>query len=544
VLYFLFRSLQIGLLLPTVGIALAVVRLVRPASGPGLLRWYLQTQGGVFVKLGQFLAMRYDLLSPAYCQELSKLLDRMPPLPVARILAVVEQDLGRPAAGLFASFDSEPLGSASIAQVHRATLPDGRDVAVKVMRPGIEREFDVDFRWMGFLATVLEEYLFFVNTGVADVMAEVVTLTREELDFRREIQNLEEMHRLLDADDIDHSAPAPIAELCGARTITMEFIDGVAVTDMIDALDAGDEARLATWAPMRITPERTARLILRSVLEQTMRHRLFQSDPHAANLIMRPDGSLGWLDFGILGWLDEKVWQQQYELREAVADERIHRAFEIVVAMFAPVPRASLRTFEPEVKAALRDWIRASRSQSASISDKSTGLFFLSIMSASRRAGIRMPMGLTRLFRAIIIADIVVLRLDPAIDWMPIVQGFLRDERERQAEAALRRPHDPRFAAEALQLVTRVVPSLLALSGWVERAMPELDREYRRQLTALEATVLILFRYGRIALLFVVLGLIISLVASPAPITDQRWAALLLSGVTVLVLTRLIRVFR
>src|SRR6188472_36654 len=123
--YFVLRSLRILILTPPFLVVFVPAALFRRPVAPSILRGYLQTCGGVFTKLGQFLAMRYDLLPVAYCQELAKLLDRLPPIPLAQIIAVIERDLGRPVTEVFASLDEEAIGSASLAQVHRATLPTG-----------------------------------------------------------------------------------------------------------------------------------------------------------------------------------------------------------------------------------------------------------------------------------------------------------------------------------------------------------------------------------------------------------------------------------
>ena len=116
---------------------------------PVVLRRYLQTCSGGFIKLGQILAMRYDLLPEEYCHELAKLLDQMPPVPLARIERIIAEDLGRPVAACFQALDAVPLGSASIAQVHAARLPSGEAVAVKVVRPGIARTLRVDMAYLG-----------------------------------------------------------------------------------------------------------------------------------------------------------------------------------------------------------------------------------------------------------------------------------------------------------------------------------------------------------------------------------------------------------
>ena len=120
--------------------------LLGPRAGPRILRWYLQSCGAAFVKFGQVLAMRYDLLPVEYCEELSKLLDSLPPAPASLIIPVVERDLGRPLAECFAEFELTALAAASIAQVHGAKLLNGESVVVKVLRPGNHERFEIDLR--------------------------------------------------------------------------------------------------------------------------------------------------------------------------------------------------------------------------------------------------------------------------------------------------------------------------------------------------------------------------------------------------------------
>ena len=218
-----------------------------------------------------------------------------------------------PVAQAFASLDPVAIGSASLAQVHRATLPGGEQVVVKVMRPDTERMFRTDFVYMNGYAWILG-HIPFIDRGIAGIIREVIELTSRELDFRREAQNMVEMRQLMLEDEIDHDAPLLYPRLSGAHTITMEYIEGVSISQMLHAVDERDTERLATWAEQNITPRRAAHLILRSVLEQTMHHRQFQADPHASNMIMRPGGTLSWLDFGVMGWLDERLWHQQLDV--------------------------------------------------------------------------------------------------------------------------------------------------------------------------------------------------------------------------------------
>jgi len=540
--YFVVRSFRILLLTPAFLLVFLPAAVLRRPSGPTVLRWYLQTCGGVFTKLGQFLAMRYDLLPVTYCQELSRLLDRLPPIPLARLVPVIERDIGRPVADAFANLDPVAIGSASLAQVHRATLPGGEQVVIKVMRPDTEHRFRTDFVYMRGYAWILE-HVPFIDRGIAGIIREVIALTSRELDFRREAQNMVEMRQLMLEDDIDHDAPLLYPRLSGAHTITMEFIEGVSISQMLRAVDAKDTQSLATWAEQNITPRRAAHLILRSVLEQTMHHRQFQADPHASNMIMRPGGTLSWLDFGVMGWLDERLWHQQLSLRVAIAEQRLQRAAEILVSMFAPVSRSQLERFEHDVKEDLRDWVRATRSPMATISEKSTGLLFLNVMRASQRAGMRIPTGLTSLIRTIMVADVITLRLDPDLDWLPSMQAFIREEQRRQAESLIRESLSLSYASDLMRLYLGAAPAALMLIDAANATVPRLTRLFGDEPSRLEQALLVFLRYLRLAGVMVALGGVAAWVTGTW--TDLFAAGLIGMGLlTAWVLNRVIRLYR
>ncbi|MBO0703233.1 MAG: AarF/ABC1/UbiB kinase family protein, partial [Candidatus Dormibacteraeota bacterium] len=291
-----------------------------PQRAPAVLRRYLQACGGGFVKLGQVLATRYDLLPEAYCDELAKLFDRVPPAPAAAIERVIADDLGRPLSQCFDDFDPRPLGSASIAQVHPARLISGVPVAVKVIRPGIVRTFRVDLAYLAAAGRFSSRFGVLTHLRLETMAHELSRLTREELDFHREARNAAFFHRRMAEDEIDHCAPRVYFDLCGPRVITMERVQGVPMTELLAAVQHDDRTRLDEWAALGIRPRRTARLLLRSVLQQTMQYRVFNADPHPANLILKAGGALAWLDFGMVGWLDEQTWGQQFRLQAAVAN--------------------------------------------------------------------------------------------------------------------------------------------------------------------------------------------------------------------------------
>ncbi len=224
-IWYALRSIVVATVTLVVIPTFLVVRLLRPTLGPRLLRAYLQWCGGGFLKLGQVLAMRFDMLPGPYYRELMKLLDEVPPMPLKRVRAILADELGDRAAALL-DFESRPLGSASIAQVHGARLPDGAEVVVKVMRPGVAARMRIDMLNLQVLARLAQLLGAFGGRDIVGLVVEVSRLAAEELDFRREAFQIDLMHARLAGDALDHRAPRVYFDYSRARVITMERVRG------------------------------------------------------------------------------------------------------------------------------------------------------------------------------------------------------------------------------------------------------------------------------------------------------------------------------
>jgi ubiquinone biosynthesis protein len=265
------------------------------------LRLALEECGGMFVKLGQLLSTRADLVPPAVIAELSRLQDQVAPAPQAEIEALLEAELGRPVAEAFSEFDPVPIAAASIGQAYRARLHGGERVIVKVQRPGIAEAVERDLLVLTELARAVEARTSWgADYHVTELVGEFADRLREELDFRQEARNATEIAAGLSASDEVH-VPVVNRELSTARVLVMEWLDGVSVreTSRIEAMGL-DRAKLAD-------------ALLRCALKQMLVDGRFHADPHPGNVLVLEGGRLGLIDFGATGRLDAL---QQSSLRE------------------------------------------------------------------------------------------------------------------------------------------------------------------------------------------------------------------------------------
>lgn len=484
--------------------------------GPALVRWYFIACGGGFIKLGQILAMRYDLLPFSYCAALADLLDSLPADSSEDIMSIIQDDLGKSVHNLFASFNREPLSTASVAQVHEAELLTGDKVVLKVLRPRIEGLFRIDLLNFKIFANLMDSFGIFGKVQLSKLAEEFSRSTKEELDLRIEARNAHKLHVAMSEDHVAHYSPKVYFEYSSRRVLVLERLDGIWIKEIIASVQTKDTVTLSRYAERGIDTSDLAKTVLHSTLTQMFRHRFFHADPHAGNLIVLKDNRLGFLDFGIVGWLDEYSWSHQFELRGHIAAKRIHASYESILRTLEPLPVQSLVQFEHEVKLLIRDWILSSETPQTSIQQKSSGKFFFNLFSLLRRNNLHLPVILMNLYRTMIIADMVMLALDPEIDWVPELEEFMRTETEYQVQYELRnqvaQSRHHLLALKALESQDAAIE----LMNWVRYRLPVIGRGFQEQLSRIERVFLILLNYSRMllsgVLILIVSGFIFGLI--------------------------------
>jgi len=263
-------------------------------SRPERFRMALEELGPTFIKLGQVLSTRPDLISPEYLNELEKLQDNVPPFPFAEVEEIFLAETGKKPSELFQEFNEQPMAAASIGQVHRARIKDGKEVVIKVQRPNIENTIAIDLEILAHLASLTEQYLEESQghrpSAVVDEFARSLSL---EIDYTVELANIQRFSKQF-SNNKSIYVPLVYAELSTVRILTLEYIKGIK-TSKIDILRKQDY-------DLQLIAERGAKL----VMEQIFVHGFFHGDPHPGNIFILPGNITCFLDFGMMGRLSRK----------------------------------------------------------------------------------------------------------------------------------------------------------------------------------------------------------------------------------------------
>jgi len=366
---------------------------------PREVRETFEELGLTFLKFGQVLAMRRDLLPGIYIDELELLQDQLPGLGIGAVRATIESELGAPLPELFASFSETPLAAATIAQVHEATLHDGRRVAVKVQRPDLEEMIATDVAALTYLASLGENL--FPRLRAFDLpvlVSEFAASLNRETDFTHEARSIM-LFRTALADIPDLWIPDVIAECSSGSVLTMEFADGERI-DLFARQNQEEMPRLINTL---------VRLTLQTIFEEG----LFHADPHPGNVLVLTDGRLSLLDFGMTGELDEPMRESLTLLLEAVVKGDARGATDAYLEM-APqgsekVNRAALLL---DIKAVLYDIHRSD------LAEVSIGDSFDSLLRAGSRHGVHNPGEFFLLTRTFVILESMIRELDPDHDYL------------------------------------------------------------------------------------------------------------------------------
>lgn len=365
---------------------------------PQAVRRAIEELGLTYIKFGQVLAMQRGLLPDAYIDELALLHDQVPAMGITAVRDIIETELGEPVDSLYLEFSETPLGAASIAQVHDATLWDGRRVAVKVQRPDLGEIISRDIAALNLLVRLGEKFIPRLRPlDLPAVLKELASGLRRETDFAREASSIT-VFRNTTAEYPDVWIPEVIADYTRGSVLTMEFSAG----ERIDAY-----ARQHPEA-MPQAMNTLVRLMMQTIFEDG----LFHADPHPGNVFVLPDGRLSLLDFGSTGELDERMREALSVLLESVIRGDAETATIAYLEMAPESERVDRLALQNDIKAALYE-IRRSNVAGASI-----GNVFEALVRAGTRNGVRNPGEFVLMSRAVVILESMIRQIAPDHDYM------------------------------------------------------------------------------------------------------------------------------
>jgi ubiquinone biosynthesis protein len=413
------------------------------------LRRALEEGGGMFVKLGQVLSTRSDLISPEAAKELSSLQDHVPPADSDAVRAELEADLGVAVDTIFEAFDWEPVAAASLGQVHKAQLSDGAAVVVKVQRPGIDDAVEVDLSVLDELGHMVENRTSWGREyHVLDVIAEFSTRLREELDYRIEARNATLVAATLPTDSVIR-VPSVYPELSTSRVLVMEWVDGTSVRDV----DWGDRDKAS-----RV---KLADTLLQTFLHQMLEEGVYHADPHPGNVMLTHDGALALIDFGATGRLDGS---ERTALRDLLAGITTRDADAVAQAILQ-VGRLRRGVDMADFERALSRFI----ARHLAAGSRPDAAMFNAMLRLMFEFGITMPPEWSTFFRALIVLEGTLTEIAPGYSVI--------DAAESIAGQWTRSRITPSSVQQALRdELVRTVPMLRRLPRHVDRAFTMLER--------------------------------------------------------------------
>ena len=406
-------------------------------NAPARLRSMFEELGPTFIKLGQVLACRPDLLPLEYAKELSRLTDSVAPFPFAEAKEIIEKDLGAPLDALFASFDPVPIAAASIAQVHGAVLPGGRKVMVKVQRPRIEENIARDISILRGIAEIIDTHVHELQPfNVPGIVEEFSRTINKELDFFIEGSSAAQLRGNFTGSDSIY-IPEIYADLSSKRVLVLERIEGVRIDDYAGIERMGFDRRDVAL--------KGAGGFFKMVLQDG----LFHADPHPGNIFVLPDGRLGLVDFGIMGRVTDENREHFASVLVALAGHDYDALTRQYVNLgFVSEESVDIDRFKQELKEDLAELLEPYYGMT--IRQIDFGTYVERVTHLLHRHKLKIPQNLYLMDKALLTLEGILKQLDPAFDYIAAAKPYV--------EELVKRKHHPK------QLLRTAQKNLLALS--------------------------------------------------------------------------------
>jgi ubiquinone biosynthesis protein len=435
---------------------------------PQRLRMAFEELGPTYIKLGQVLSTRPDLVPVEVANELAKLQDEVPPFSFDAVEQVVEAEFGKPSEKIFEELDQQPLASASIGQVHKARLKDGEAVAVKFQRPGIRKVIEVDLEIMLHLATLAEHHIkeFQIHRPVK-IVQEFARTLEKEIDYTIEASHTERIARQF----LDYPfvyIPLVFREFTTSRVLTTELIDGIKISK-IEALEAAGLDK-------KVIADRIVALVLRQAFD----HGFFHADPHPGNIFVLAENVICMVDFGMMGIVDRATREEFIDLIDSVVHQQEVKATQVLL-------RLTEWDEQPDVRALEREFADfMGRHLYKPLKDMEVGKLLQDLIELTIRFRLRIPPDIFLMIKALSAVEAVGRRLDPEFDLIAHATPFIK-------RVKLERFAPQRLSSDVFDMMSRLLEflqqfpkDLLDLTDMIRQQKLSLQLEHKGLETMLE----------------------------------------------------------
>jgi ubiquinone biosynthesis protein len=371
------------------------------------LRRTLERLGPTFIKLGQILSVRPDLIPKSYCKELEKLQDNVEPHSYSEIKAIIEAEFGKKIDHIFKYFDKKPIASASISQVHKAALKTGEKVAVKIQGPGVKQLMETDIEIMAYFANILENKVEKLKKFRPNkIVSEFKEWTEKELDFRRESRNAKRISNNFKGSTTVH-IPRIHDDYSTQRVLTLEFIDGIELNNVNEI------------KRKKLDFNKIIKNGFDAIVTQVFVHGVFHADPHPGNILVLKDSSIAFIDFGIVGYFDHKLKEKSVDLLYGIVEQDEELIMDTLLSMGM---KSKITDYE-QLKSDIGFIIQPL--QNSSLKDLKVSLVLEEIIDLGLRHNIQIPTAFVLFGKTIVTLEGVTLEYDPNFKIIDSIKPFI-----------------------------------------------------------------------------------------------------------------------
>lgn len=374
----------------------------RPAT-PTLLRETFEKLGTTYIKLGQFIASSPSLFPEAYVHEFQNCLDNTTPVPFSTIEAVLKNELKRPVHEIFLEIDPVPLASASIAQVHAAKLLTGEDVVIKVQKPGVHNILLTDLNFLYVVAKILEKIAPHLSmASLSEIVEEIQRSMLAECDFYQEAENIAEFKRFIEeTENTEVTAPKVYPEASSMRVLTMERFFGISFTDL---------DRVKKYAK---DPQYSLITAMNTWFSSLLMGRSFHADVHAGNLMVLRDGRIGFIDFGIVGKVEQTTWASIAKFVQAVATTDYREMAEAMVGIGITKGTIDTDALAMDIRNLYESMDHVQHTTDMAAGEQNINNIMIDLVKIGKKYGIHFPREFALLLKQVLYFDRYVQLLSP-----------------------------------------------------------------------------------------------------------------------------------